>query len=821
MPLQNLNQFYQSKGYDETKRLLTNTCLITERFSSVSFYVKTSDDGLKFYKKDGRQEISHVDRTLNRLYEDAVSHFENITFLPENWKFNFDYFPTQSPARIKYDKLPHNNLILNRIFVTNENGKTKKVIEDPKVLGRWANKLDVDFNRPLTYGKLTVEQVDAFLEVLETENVLLPDMICKRVFLRTPKLSENFGSIDSILLRFYTDPKKPEIFEVTSKMDIVSINESKDKTDKASLLLVDFMDFMRSKNLQSENLKNKEADRRYVELMGDIFEDYVNRRKSLEIDLTSDKFSNNVFELNADLIEKVSVRELMKNENYQRAFQIILNSFRKPRTVSESNPLFDENTINDFNNLVERISKITKFVEEKDFITFEDYMEMKKMNESMIIEKKKFLTIFEKLSVLGLNPKVTYKHGKKHIRAAIKSSVDETTDYLKENINGSFAIVNTAPDDWKGGCLSGKYHTFSLVFENEQVDIVNQKTESGLLKPKELTPSVLGLPLDETVSLDELKQTVIDRIQERYYGDLKNFLISLVEETYLTNIQDKYNTLSETGEISNEIFYSEKTKKFLENISSTDLANIGKDFGEVLGAIYFARLTESNDGIKFPSGNNPLVDFMINEHHISSKYKNGATATLTGIIEMINESSVDDSLRDLFSVVTSHGVAESYLKLAEHLNLPGYLELEQIIGEDLTLESINSFVSNLHVEDDQQTESNIIETFSSFYQTINRGVASPLKLDKVQEDKRYGYVIGPLSYHVADSLNEMNEYTDSLKKLLGTYDIKQLYLDINKSKGFMKFVMKPFANDENRFVFTAPNQSVYNPGNGRLGFALK
>ena len=82
-------------------------------------------------------------------------------------------------------------------------------------------------------------------------------------------------------------------------------------------------------------------------------------------------------------------------------------------------------------------------------------------------------------------------------------------------------------------------------------------------------------------------------------------------------------------------------------------------------------------------------------------------------------------------------------------------------------------------------------------------------------------MIGPLSYHVADSLNEMSEYTDSLKKLLNTYDIKQLYLDINKNKGFMKFVLKPFSNDENRFIFTAPNQSVYNPGNGRLGFALK
>ena len=29
--------------------------------------------------------------------------------------------------------------------------------------------------------------------------------------------------------------------------------------------------------------------------------------------------------------------------------------------------------------------------------------------------------------------------------------------------------------------------------------------------------------------------------------------------------KDKYNTLSDTGEISNEIFYSEKTKKFLES----------------------------------------------------------------------------------------------------------------------------------------------------------------------------------------------------------------------------------------------------------------
>jgi hypothetical protein len=33
--------------------------------------------------------------------------------------------------------------------------------------------------------------------------------------------------------------------------------------------------------------------------------------------------------------------------------------------------------------------------------------------------------------------------------------------------------------------------------------------------------------------------------------------------------------------------------------------------------------------------------------------------------------------------------------------------------------------------------------------------------------------------------------------------------------------MRPFDSSDNNFIFTAPNQSAYNPGNGRLGFALK
>jgi hypothetical protein len=827
--LQNLKEYYLTNGKEKTRELLSNFCLVTERFSSVSFHVRKTDSELSFYKKDGRFQINQVDRVLNRIYESALAHFENLELnLPDSLRFQFDYFPSKSPARVGYDKLPHNKLILNRIFETTESGKTKRVIEDPSILSEWAKTFDVDFNRPLACGNLTEEQIENLLDVLESENILLPEMICRRVFKRTPKLSENFAGIDSLLFRFFTDnTKKPVIYEVCPSISIHSINESKQmETDKSAILLIDFMDFMRSRNLSVENLKNKQADKRYVELMGDLFVEYANARKSLsKMDLKSNKFSGDIFEINKDLLENSRIKEVLEDENLQRAFQIILNSFRKRKSISEADGLFDNNTIAEFNRLVERISKITSFIEEKDFMTFSDFREIKGMNESKVIEEKKkfdqFQTVLNSLVDLGYAAKVNYKHGQKHIRAALKPTAEETRALL-ENFSDKIDIIPA--DQWKEGSLSGKYSTFRMLIENEEIVIVNQKTERGNLKPKELTPSTLGVPTDTKITAEQLEQIVLEKIESNYSHNqsLKNFLDGLLDDVKHANIQDKYNTLGHTGETFDEIFFSEKTQTSLQGISSYDLACIGKDFGEILGALYLSNMVDITEGIEFPGGNNPLVDFKIDDFGVSSKYKDGATATLTGIISTLNESTLQEDgekkLKRVFDIVQSNGVAESYLRVAEFLKLPGYIMLEEMMGE-VTLEKINDRISKHHTGTNQEIEDNIWEDLSPLFSIMGRSVAKPFKVDKIQEDKRYGYVIGPLSYHVADHLNSKPEYVSALKGILNRFDVRQLYLDFKGDR--MSFKMRPFDSSDNNFIFTAPNQSAYNPGNGRLGFALK
>jgi hypothetical protein len=73
-------------------------------------------------------------------------------------------------------------------------------------------------------------------------------------------------------------------------------------------------------------------------------------------------------------------------------------------------------------------------------------------------------------------------------------------------------------------------------------------------------------------------------------------------------------------------------------LDPASINNIQKDFGEVLGGIFMMSLVSEQNPIKFPGGNEELVDFFYNEIGISSKAKKGARASATGYINAIKRA---------------------------------------------------------------------------------------------------------------------------------------------------------------------------------------
>jgi len=60
---------------------------------------------------------------------------------------------------IEYEVLPKNNLILTHIQILNPNNDTqiKKVVRDPQILNKWADKLGVQ--RPPLFSKVNYKKI--------------------------------------------------------------------------------------------------------------------------------------------------------------------------------------------------------------------------------------------------------------------------------------------------------------------------------------------------------------------------------------------------------------------------------------------------------------------------------------------------------------------------------------------------------------------------------------------------------------------------------------------------------------------------------------
>ena len=439
----------------------------------------------------------------------------------------------------------------------------------------------------------------------------------------------------------------------------------------------------------------------------------------------------------------------------------------------------------------------------------------------ILLEIESNLDLFGKiksgLDQLGLSGKRESKHGT-HLRYNIGSDSEVMT--ILQNImkdskipKSNYKIDVIDINDYKSGGKSGSFKTYKITSGNKEVYVVNNRKEKSTLSGKSLTPTNLGLSGKEFTSSTSLIGTVESNIK----SPIKDLLVSLMEDV---NNNTKKENLDVLENFNETISLSPTTLEFAEDVSESDINIIGKDFGEILGSILLFNKV-NNPVLSYPTGNNPIVDFIINDYRVSSKYKDGAAATLTSIIKGIDPKTIkkksEKDLYKIFEIVINNRVSSGYLEVAKYLNIPGIEELSKITEipvENLTTKSINDYITTV-------TPEKALKSLKPFYSAAGRGPKDGIvNWDKISKDKYYGIVIGPLSYALIDYLNKNPAYRSSLKQMLSKIEIKQLYLDINLGKSKLNFNLKSFSDLDSDFTFEAPNQSVYNPDNGRLGFKL-
>ena len=286
--MKELTQIYKDAGQQLIEDLFKDYLIVSEKLSGSSFSFKKDGEGITFYKGGNQKPINLIDRTIMVYYEKPINFIKSVTSknlssIPENLKFCFQYFVNTNPGIITYDRLPKNNLVLTHIKVMTPAGKVTKVIEDPRVIRYWANALGVTPLLPLFKGYLTEDQKKKIKEFLETPKEDHAEIFSTNSFaeyllrilnpnIQSTTLQNDLKKpIESIVFKFYKYGTKQVI--AAKLIDHYTINLMKEKepidmrkapADINEIILLDLLAFIEERGIKKHEILGDGEDMRYI-----------------------------------------------------------------------------------------------------------------------------------------------------------------------------------------------------------------------------------------------------------------------------------------------------------------------------------------------------------------------------------------------------------------------------------------------------------------------------------------------------------------------------------------------------------------------------
>jgi len=415
--MKELTQIYKDAGQQLIEDLFKDYLVVSEKLSGSSFSFKKDGEGITFYKGGNQKPINLIDRTIMVYYEKPINFIKSVTSknlssIPENWKFCFQYFVNTNPGIITYDRLPKNNLVLTHIKVMTPSGKVTKVIEDPRVIRDWANALGVTPLLPLFKGYLTEDQKKKIKEFLETPKEDHAEIFSTNSFaeyllrilnpnIQSTTLQNDLKKpIESIVFKFYKSGTKQVI--AAKLIDPYTINLMKEKepidmrkapADINEIILLDLLAFIEERGIKKHEILGDAEDTRYIELVSNIFNDYVTKRGKdiAKIDIEKADFAKGKeFDLNVELIPSQRTKDILNsNPKLKDLFKIILGSLKKKR--KNTGNIMTPSVVEDFNKMVNKVTDVIQTKDDGKFKTFDDYLKIKSTNESLLPNAEELL----------------------------------------------------------------------------------------------------------------------------------------------------------------------------------------------------------------------------------------------------------------------------------------------------------------------------------------------------------------------------------------------------------------------------------------------
>jgi len=381
--ISHLYDIYNKKGKDFVENLFNSYVTVNEKMDGSAFMFERDVETGKFifYKRDQRNPITMVDRTLMKYYEKPILYIESLPIhiikeIPRGWKFGLEYFSNPNPVEIAYDRIPKNNLILS--YVKPKEDSDSEQITDKKKLDVWANLIGVEIPPIIFQGILSAEQKSMILDFLRTPFDKLVNEYKTKSFVRfilgvlNPEIKSSALNndldkpIEGIVFRFSSDSNNKGEVILSKMVDPVFTEIAKSRSSKKSeeipsdflgITILDVMNFILDRGIENFKVKGDSEDKRYISFISDVFskflEEYGYKYKGANFQ-EPDYLKKEEFRLNRDMIADPRVMKWIEDDDsYESLFKLILNSFRKIKKRTDG--IITPGIIDQFNMLVSNI----------------------------------------------------------------------------------------------------------------------------------------------------------------------------------------------------------------------------------------------------------------------------------------------------------------------------------------------------------------------------------------------------------------------------------------------------------------------------------
>lgn len=360
-------------GIDDQKLLdviIDNEIVVIEDVQGSKIWVNWDGENFTIKPKSiSNDSINLVDLAMQNYYNPAINYFNSLDervkgLLNKRWWFCFEYFADNQPANIQYQKLPKNNLVLTSIC------KVVKYDYTLEELDEYARLFDVDLLPIIFKGKLSQRMIEAIKYFINTGEDDLEYVFGEKSFafffykILNPASDNSFlmngdnfqDNVEKLIIRVQDKDISFEILNPLYKR--ISDSNSTEFVEIYTLILVNFLNFCQSININDIKLKGEKKDEVYIYLMCKLYNIYVSEVKEDLLNfefVIPDFFDKEKFKINKELISNKLTKEYIdESDKLEYIFKVMLGSFNKKR----KKPLgvFTDNTVVLFNTFVDTIN---------------------------------------------------------------------------------------------------------------------------------------------------------------------------------------------------------------------------------------------------------------------------------------------------------------------------------------------------------------------------------------------------------------------------------------------------------------------------------